>query len=307
MGNDDNLNFESVISNTADNMSILEVILNNLPFGISVQNKERKILYENEIVKKLVGSYHSHQCFKRWGYLKGEGVSICKDCPANISLLDQTPHKIFRKTLNKENKDLYLEIQVIPIMEKTGKVNKYIEIINDVSKDEIAKSLADIPISDIINDIKFSISQYGHTGGEIIVKDELSFFQKTDLYIQKLTMFTYIGIFQNNFNQEGLFGPLPVLDNPKKSMIVYSFRAFTQELTDPRRGGMEPCLLIMYFDRDYFFIFEKRLEILKFLNNKFDKIDISDLHTEWFNYFKKDFSNYLNSLLNNFIFPRKRN
>ena len=156
-------------------------------------------------------------------------------------------------------------------------------------------------MSSLITDLRFSISKYGQTGGEMIHTDDLSFFQKTHEAIQKMTMFTYIGVFQNNFNQEGLFGPLPVLDVPTKSMMVYSFRTEFKDNPDPRREGMEPCLLMIYFDRENFFMFEKRLEILKFINEKLENKKLAELTNEWFSSFKKEFTEFLSVLLNNFV------
>ena len=44
-------------------------ILDKLPFGISVQTKDREIIYENTKVKELVGSFLYRQCYNRWHYL----------------------------------------------------------------------------------------------------------------------------------------------------------------------------------------------------------------------------------------------
>ncbi len=225
-----------------ENDTGLSDILNSLPFGITLQSIDRIILYENEKAKELTGSYKNHQCFTRWMYLEGEGNTVCKDCPATISLIDGVKHKVFRKTITKDNKDIFLEIQSIPVLNKNGTVSKYIEILNDVSNDEKIKSLVDNPVSKIIENLEFSVSIYGKTGGEILLKDQLQFFTSPIEYIQRLSLFTYIGIFQNYFNQIGLFGPLPVLDNLNKSMMVYSFRLHSSSVTDPRIKGTVPCL-----------------------------------------------------------------
>ena len=114
-------------------------------------------------------------------------------------------------------------------------------------------------------------------------------------------MFTYIGVFQNNFNQEGLFGPLPVLDKPEKSMMVYSFRLNSKNVTDPRKEGKEPCLLMMFFDRDNYFMFEKRNIILNFLNQEISKIaEIEDLSNNWYVSFKMDLKNLITKILSGF-------
>ena len=48
-------------------------ILDELPYGISVQDTNHIVLYENKKVKELVGTYMGKQCFKRWTYIPGGG------------------------------------------------------------------------------------------------------------------------------------------------------------------------------------------------------------------------------------------
>lgn len=297
-----NIDLSTNIFGNFEEYSNFEMILNALPFGISVQNKDRLVLYENRKAKDLTGSFKLRHCFKRWEHLPDEGDSVCKDCPATISLIDKRPHKVFRKTLSQKSEDLYLEIQVIPILEKDGTITKYVEILNDVTKDETAKILADKPIADLLSDLQFSISKYGKLGGESVFQDKLDFFEdKIADYIQKLTMFTYIGVFQNNFKQEGLFGPLPVLDVPEKSMLVYSFRLNSEKVEDPRKEGMEPCLLLIIFDRDNYFMFDKRNVLLTFLNNKISKISLlEDLDSNWFSKFKLEFKDVITKIISGF-------
>ena len=292
-------NLERIISSSNELNLSLDSILNSLPFGISIQDKDRIILFENEKAKSLTGSFCHKKCFLRWKYLPEEGNSICKDCPATISLIDFSPHRIFRRTLNRQFKELLIEIHAIPVLEKDGKLSKYIEILHDVTNDETARTLANKPISDVIDSIEFSFSKYGPTAGEVFLKD-VSFFPKQEESIQKLTMFAYIGIFQNNFDQEGLFGPLPVLDFPYKSMLAYSFRTTSPHIKDPRKCGMEPCLLFIYFERDSYFLFEKRNEILTFLNNKLEKTLIEEMTENWFKQFKSEFKSFMFSLFNEF-------
>ncbi|MHA1990896.1 MAG: hypothetical protein ACW981_07550 [Candidatus Hodarchaeales archaeon] len=297
-----NLDLSGNFFNNIEDYNNFELILNALPFGISVQNSDRTVLYENQQAKDLTGSFKLRHCFTRWKHLPDEGDAICKDCPATISLIDKSPHKIFRKTLSKESKELFLEIQVIPILEKDGTIRKYVEILRDVTESESAKVLVEKPVRQLLDQLEFSISKYGKTGGEIVFNDNLSFFtHKITEYIQKLTMFTYIGVFQNNFDQEGLFGPLPVLDVPEKSMMVCSFRLNSKNVTDPRKKGMEPCLLMIFFDRNNYFMFEKRNMLLNFLNNEISKITfLEDLDGVWFTNLKTKLRELINKLMSGF-------
>ncbi len=102
-------------------------VLDELPVGISVQTPTREILYENETVKDLIGSYLHRQCYSRWHYLPDRGEKPCPDCPASIGMQDNKGHKVFRKTLDDKGNDLYLEIEFVPITDSEGKLEKFIE------------------------------------------------------------------------------------------------------------------------------------------------------------------------------------
>ena len=148
--------------------SNFEWVLDELPFGVSIQTINRQILYENEAVKDLVGSYVYRYCFNRWHYLPGKGNEPCSDCPATIGFEDGKSHKVFRKTQNSNGEDLFIEIQFLPIFDEDNKISKFVEIINNVTLLDKAKVLAMTSIEDITNAVQFSFVKFGETGGEII-------------------------------------------------------------------------------------------------------------------------------------------
>ncbi len=250
-------------------------ILDHLPFGISVQTVERQILYENAAVKDLVGSYVYRYCFNRWHYLEGKGDEPCEDCPATIGFDDKKIHKIFRKTLDKNNKDLYLEIQFIPVFEENGEIEKFIEIIRNVTILDKAKVLAYTPIEEITSSVQSSIVKFGDLGGEIISTDNLDFAKNENLdeIIVKLTVYIFSGVIQGFEEQVGLFGPFPVLDKTNYLMETFLFRIKDDKAKDPRLKGMQPCMILLFFPREYYFVFEKRNIIEDFIQKKIDEWD----------------------------------
>jgi len=245
-------------------------ILDQLPFGISVQTIERKILFENEAVKDLVGSYIHRSCFNRWHYLEGKGDEPCSDCPATIGFKDNKSHKVFRKTQDKQGKDLFLEIQFIPVFNENNEIDKFVEIIKNVSLLDKAKILAYKPIEEIINSVQSSIVKFGDLGGEIISTDNLDFVKSENLeeIIVKLTVYIFSGVIQGFEEQTGLFGPFPVLDKTDYLMETYLFRIRDDNSNDHRFKGMQPCMILIFFPREHYFIFEKRKAIEDFMNKK---------------------------------------
>ncbi len=245
-------------------------VLDQLPFGVSVQTIERKILYENETVIDLVGSYTQRHCFNRWHYLEGEGNEPCSDCPATIGFKDKKSHKVFRKTKDSKGEDLFLEIQFIPVFNKENEIDKFIEIIRDVTLIDKAKVLACTPVKEITKSVQSSIVKFGDLGGEIISTDNLDFAKSENLeeIIVKLTVYIFSGVIQGFEEQVGLFGPFPVLDKTDYLMETYLFRIRDINSNDPRLKGMQPCMILIFFPREHYFIFEKRKTIEDFMNKK---------------------------------------
>lgn len=248
------------------------LLLDNLPFGVSVQTKNRKIIYENEKMKKMVGSFLYRQCYNRWHYLEDRGDEPCPDCPATVGFKDSKSHKIFRKTIDENGNDIYVEIQFVPIFNKDGELENYIELISEIDLEDKARVLSQQTLDSVLNQVQISIIQFGDLGGELITTDNLNFIKEDELedFLVKVTVYIFSGLIQGFDNQEGLFGPLPVLDKTNYEMLAYVFRIENKNATDLRKDGREPCMLYIFFPRDYFFLFTNRDEIGEFISEQIE-------------------------------------
>jgi len=260
-------------SNEDENIEEFQWILDKLPIGISVQTPSREILYENEAVKDLIGSFLNRQCYKRRHYLPDRGNNPCPDCPATVGMQDNIGHKVFRKTKDEKGEDLYLEIEFIPVTDSEGKLEKFIEIIRNITLQEKSKVLATKSIDEIVNGIQVSIVKFGNLGGEIITTDQLDFEKSENLeeMIIKLTVYLFSGVIQGNENQKGFFGPFPVLDKINYLLEIFTCRIKDEGDLDPRFKGMQPIMILLFFPRDYVFLFEERIQIENFISEKIDE------------------------------------
>jgi hypothetical protein len=285
---------ESKADTLASNRSF-EWILDELPFGISVQKLDRTIIYENQKVKDLVGSFLYRQCYNRWHYLPERENEPCPDCPATVGFSDKQIHKIFRKTIDEDGNDLFLEIQFIPILDKNEEFENYIEIIRDVKITDKARIMSENTPEEILDSVQISFVKYGYLGGEVITTDLLDFAQKEDLndLITKVTVYIFSGVMQGYENQTGLFGPFPVLDMTDYLMETFVFQ-LKDEQADYRFKGRQPCLLLIFFPREHYFLFEKRMEIEEYISkeiSKWENIDSINKDTQ------EDFKNRLFKLI----------
>ncbi len=170
-----------------------------------------------------------------------------------------------------------MEIQFIPIIKENEEIENYIEIIRDVKLTDKARILSDRTPNEILASVQISFVKYGYLGGEVITTDLLDFAQKDDLndLITKVTVYIFSGVMQGFENQKGLFGPFPVLDMTDYLMETFVFQ-LKDDQADYRFRGKQPCLLLVFFPREHYFLFEKRKEIEDYISKEVDKLEHID-------------------------------
>ena len=112
--------------------------------------------------------------------------------------------------------------------------------------------------------------KFGETGGEVVTTDFLDFAKNENLedIIIKLTVYIFSGVIQGFENQEGLFGPFPVLDKTDYLMETFLFRIKDAKAKDPRLRGMQPSMILFFYPREYYFLFDKRNDISNLLKQQ---------------------------------------
>ena len=272
------------------------LILNELPFGVSVQTIDRKIIYENKKVKELVGSFLYRQCYNRWHYIEERGNEPCEDCPATIGFEDKLPHRIFRKTFSEDGENFFVEINFIPLFNEEGELDKFIEVIQEVEIKDKARVLTEQSRDTILQQIQVSIIKFGDLGGESITTDKLRFIKQDEIedFLTKVTVYIFSGLIQGFDEQEGLFGPLPVLDITTYEMLAHLFKIKNKDAKDLRMQGLELCMIFIFFPRDYFFLFNNRDEIENFIHQQIELWENLENITDEI---RNDFTNRLHGLL----------
>ena len=116
--------------------NILEVIGD----GISIQDTDFKVLYQNKALKDIIGNHTGKYCYK--AYEKRE--KICKGCPVALSFKDGKVHSAER-IAPTDRGALHVEITSSPLIGPEGEIIAGIEIVRDISKhkkmvDDLLKS-----------------------------------------------------------------------------------------------------------------------------------------------------------------------
>lgn len=97
--------------------------------GISIQNLDYVITYQNEVMKDLVGEHIGERCYQ--AYVGREGQ--CNNCMVAEAFKDGDVHSDERLMYTKKGR-LPVEITVSPLRDSEGKLVSAIEVIRDVSQ-----------------------------------------------------------------------------------------------------------------------------------------------------------------------------
>ena len=120
-----------------------EEILEAIGDGISIQDRNFKIIYENQIHRKIFGDHVGKYCYQV--YQKREGV--CGGCPVALTFKDGKVHTSHRE-VHTDKEISYVEITSSPLKDKEGKVIAGIEVVRDITQrkrfNELLKNERDI-------------------------------------------------------------------------------------------------------------------------------------------------------------------
>jgi diguanylate cyclase (GGDEF)-like protein/PAS domain S-box-containing protein len=106
-----------------------EAIVAAIGDGISIHDTGFRILYQNDIHKKMMGEHLGEFCYQAYA---GREHS-CEDCHMKISFTDGEIHTVERQVVTDQGK-MYFEITVSPLKDPQGKVIAGIEVVRDITE-----------------------------------------------------------------------------------------------------------------------------------------------------------------------------
>ncbi len=107
-----------------------EAIIAAIGDGLSIQDTNFRVLYQNEKHKELIGGdYTGRFCYEAYSCQD----SICPDCPVATCFRDGLIHTV-EKVASARAKYHYIEITASPLRDASGKIIAGIEIIRDMSR-----------------------------------------------------------------------------------------------------------------------------------------------------------------------------
>lgn len=108
----------------------VEAIMAATGDGITVQDLDFRIIYQNEVLIRRRGRRLGEPCYRVYA----NRDRICDDCQAQKSIADGRVHRLPFTTTTPEGKPLHLEITACPLRDAAGKVVACVEVVRDVTE-----------------------------------------------------------------------------------------------------------------------------------------------------------------------------
>ena len=112
----------------------LEAAVNALADGVSIYDRQLRVLYQNKAIIERYGPALWETCYSVYQHRDG----ICPDCPSIRTLADGKVHTTIR-TVEHDGKPGFMELRSSPILNPRGEIAAVAEVTRDITERETVK------------------------------------------------------------------------------------------------------------------------------------------------------------------------
>lgn len=113
----------------------LEAIIGAINNGLSIQDREFNILYQNEEHKEIVGDRVGQKCYRAVHGRDG----VCENCPLKQAFEDGKSHTVECEYTISSGELVYLENTASPIRNANGEIISCLEVVRDITNQKMAE------------------------------------------------------------------------------------------------------------------------------------------------------------------------
>jgi two-component system NtrC family sensor kinase len=108
----------------------LQSVIDSLEYGLTIQDRDFNIIYQNEQAKKPFGEHIGEKCYRAYAGRK----KVCEDCPVKKAFKDGKSHTVVKKNTTRPGMASYWENTASPIRDASGKIVSCLEITRNITK-----------------------------------------------------------------------------------------------------------------------------------------------------------------------------
>ncbi|MHB8844714.1 MAG: PAS domain-containing hybrid sensor histidine kinase/response regulator [Nitrospirota bacterium] len=106
-----------------------DAILAAMGDGISIQDLDYRVLYQNEAHKAIVGEHQGEHCYAAYER-RGD---VCGECPVALAYQDGKVHTVERSAANDKG-TIYVEVTASPLRDASGAIVAGIEVVRNITE-----------------------------------------------------------------------------------------------------------------------------------------------------------------------------
>ena len=111
-----------------DEKAKTDAVIAAIPDGISIQDRNYRVLYQNQVHRDMVGDQTGKVCYEKYAIQD----SICPGCPVARSFEDGGTH-VLEKHMPSPNGTSYIEISAAPLRNAKGEIIAGIEAVRNIT------------------------------------------------------------------------------------------------------------------------------------------------------------------------------
>lgn len=120
---------ESALGRAEEERAKSEAVMVAMSDGISMLDRDLRVLYQNQVHKDMVGECSGRHCYEAFT----RSNTACLGCPVALSFDDGEIHTL-EKALQRGEETVYIEIKASPLRDQSGNVVAGIELVRDITE-----------------------------------------------------------------------------------------------------------------------------------------------------------------------------
>ena len=109
--------------------NMLQAVLGAMDYGLSVQDPDFTVIYQNDYSINIVGNHIGEKCYRAFE----NNDTVCDGCPVELAFKDGQSHTSIRKIVLPSGEVVFFENTANPIRDASGKIVSCLETARDIN------------------------------------------------------------------------------------------------------------------------------------------------------------------------------